>query len=141
MNEEFLNRLFSDYKPVTINIPFNEKEYKSGNGETIWAAVSNNDKEKYDNDCDNGTVEVMLLNNSVGFPSLMIGEKIMCEWRGKKIPVVPWNNIKDLEFDRVTVDVRKSQMKQLRGDHCSKCDCDCDCGGEIYIGHAQPFAD
>lgn len=142
MDKEFISKLFSNYKPAQINIPFSEKEYNSGNGETVWVAISNDDHaNKYHKDVSNDTIEVMLLNNSVGFPSLTQGSKISCELQGTKIPIIPWNSVKDLIFDEVTVNQKKAIMQLMGAGHTHCAKCNDDCTGEIYISHAEPFAD
>jgi len=142
MNKEAISKLFVNYKPVQINIPFSADEYNSGNGETVWVAVSNEDHaNKYHKDVNNDTMEVVLLNNSVGFSSLIQGSKIQCELKGTKIPIVPWNSVKNLIFNKENVKQKKMIMQMMGCGHTHCAKCSDDCTGEIYISHAQPFAD
>ena len=78
-----------DGEDFLVNLPRNWPSYKSGNGEGVWAvALKEEDYAQYTSISDNGTMEVMLLNDSIHYSKLKWGTIVEAEHRGDKRPVL-----------------------------------------------------
>ena len=70
-----------------VNLPFNEDDFNSGNGEGCWACCSKEDMEKMDKDipC---YFTAKILNDSLYYPNIKYGMEISCMFMGnRKRPV------------------------------------------------------
>lgn len=71
------------------NLPSCQEEYNSGNGEGChFLPLTEVDRDKYDEDCETGTINAIILNNSIFYPLLSWGTIVQLECRGKKRPVL-----------------------------------------------------
>ena len=75
---------------IKVNLPNNEANYLSGNGEGCFALVDEKTKIDYDNDKKGKGYTAILDNDSIYYPGLMAGTEIPIEMRGKNRPVVPY---------------------------------------------------
>lgn len=77
-------------KPFKVNLPYDEKEYKEGNGEGVFVQVPFLTAVAYHLDLTSPRLFVGVLDNdSVYYKGLKAGDKIPFELRGKNRPVVP----------------------------------------------------
>lgn len=71
------------------NLPSCQEEYQNGNGEGChFLPLTETDRKKYDEDCGAGTINAIILNDSIFYPSLNWGTIVQLECRGKKRPVL-----------------------------------------------------
>ena len=76
---------------IKVNLPSNEKNYLSGNGEGCWVLVNEDAFKAYENDENDTTYNGILDNDSIYYPGLLAGTEIPIETRGKCRPVVPYS--------------------------------------------------
>lgn len=77
---------------IKINLPDDSIKHRLGNGEGIWAIPINlKDYLKWNDDSKFDTIKVMLLNDSLYYPTLTWGSVIEVELRGDKRPVLSSN--------------------------------------------------
>jgi|GEM_PF-4032941 len=106
-----MKNLVNKYGHIKVNLPSTLNDYHNGNGEGMFAVVTNpEDKAKYDADCTSGLFIAILDNDSIYYPHLNAGTPVVCEYRGKNRPTACWNllgNNKEAEKNRQEV------LKQL----------------------------
>lgn len=61
---------------IKVNLPRNQENFISGNGEGCFVSISKLTFKKYQKDYDGGTFKGILENDSFYFPSLKAGTKI-----------------------------------------------------------------
>jgi hypothetical protein len=93
-----------------LNLPSTLKTYVSGNGEGIFAVV---DSVLLKSKIDNDTADVFsayAANDSVYYPHITCGTKILCEIRKGKRPVAVWAGLENKENAN---DLRKKTLAKL----------------------------
>lgn len=101
---------------IKVNLPRTEKDYINGNGEGVFCYVSDSVLKAYSKDEYGLICTGHLLNDSIYYPDLKIGDMVTFELRGKNRPVVTWarlENKKALSAEEIA-DFIKSIMN--RGD-------------------------
>lgn len=72
---------------IKVNLPLNEQDYLSGNGEGVWVLVDCKTKQLHDTDAVGGRYVGILDNDSVYYPGLKHGTEIAFEMRSEFRPV------------------------------------------------------
>jgi len=78
---------------IKVNLPPTIEEFRSGNGEGIWAVpVDSGALSKARSDESVGEqIEVYALNDSVYYPGVVWGSRVVCVTRGDCRPVAVWD--------------------------------------------------
>jgi hypothetical protein len=76
---------------IKVNLPRDKEAYLLGNGEGIWVKVEPLVKKAHDRDDIDAVYSGILANDSVYYPSLKIGNKVVFELRGNNRPVALWD--------------------------------------------------
>ena len=120
-----------------FNIPYDEEEYKKGFGEKVWGMMEKNDNEKITNREKGVIIKVLICNNCIGFPSLKIGTVVHCELRGDLCPIITWEYVKDLQFNKEAVDINIGSLQIAYP--CGECGKHFCSKHKIYLHHKSPF--
>lgn len=89
-----LDVLAKKHKLVRLNLPDTIENYKSGNGEGIFAVIpEKEDQEKYDADHSDGQFFAYSCSDSFYYPNIHCGDLILAEFRGSKRPIAVWDNL------------------------------------------------
>lgn len=73
---------------IMVNLPPEERDYLSGNGEGVWVLVDEETLEAYNRNSDDKNFVGILDNDSIYYPGLRAGMLIPFEMRGEYRPVV-----------------------------------------------------
>lgn len=76
---------------IKVNLPASQEAYNRGNGEGVWALVTQETKKAYDSDETGKAYTAILDNDSVYYPELVHGTEMPIEMRGENRPVVPYS--------------------------------------------------
>jgi hypothetical protein len=79
-------KLFNLGSLVEVNLPHSSASFESGNGETVWAQLSNRDFSLYNRDVET-TAVVALRNDPYLFPDLTYGQELTVRLRAGKKPI------------------------------------------------------
>jgi hypothetical protein len=91
-----MGRLIKNYKYFKLNLPSTIDEYRFGNGEGVWAvAASASDNKLARDDSVNKQFEAYLCNDSVYYPHMPFGSRVLGETRGGCRPVAVWDDLQD----------------------------------------------
>ena len=85
ISEEEVTRLGNSIGYFKVNLPSTKEDYESGSGEGVWAVVK--DQETYNelkSNKDTGTFHVYIANDSVYYPHLTCGSRVLVKHGGKK---------------------------------------------------------
>lgn len=91
-------RIELDEQMFKVNLPSNEKDYETANGEGIWAfACTYEDLDKVMDDSYHGRAFVVALNDSFYYPGLINYEDVLeVQCNGNKRPTITLEKIKEL---------------------------------------------
>lgn len=78
-------------KCIKVNIPLNEEDYITGNGEGVWVEIDWKTEELYDQDAVGTGYYGVLANDSLYYPELGCGDIIAFEMRGEHRPVADFH--------------------------------------------------
>lgn len=81
---------------IKANLPANQSDYATGNGEGCFFLVDDEAKKAYDTDEEGTVYEGILDNDSAYYPSLYHGMRMPLEMRGEFRPVVPLSFLQEL---------------------------------------------
>ena len=85
-------RVDSDYY-FKVNLPANQDNYESGNGEGVWAYTDAESYEKWKNDEQDAIIYVKILNDSIYYNGLRYGDLVPVELRGEYRPVAIYEEL------------------------------------------------
>lgn len=94
--EKKMKRLVKAYNYFKLNLPPSFDEYRSGNGEGIWAvAASAADNKLARGNSEDKQFEAYLCNYSTYYPHMSFGTRVLCETRGEYRPVAVWDDLQN----------------------------------------------
>ncbi|HCB94515.1 MAG TPA: hypothetical protein DEP65_01820 [Ruminococcus sp.] len=81
---------------IKVNLPFDEQDIITGNGEGIWISVSDEIKAKYDADVEDGVLYTGTAeNDSVYYRDLSCGDTVLFKLRGEKRAIADMDFLTD----------------------------------------------
>jgi len=108
-----MERLIKAYKCFKVNLPSTISEYRTGNGEGIWVvAASASDNKLIRGDSINKQFFAYLCNDSVYYPNLPYGSRVLFETRGGSRSVAVWDDLQDTKSAPAC---KKNVINKLQG--------------------------
>lgn len=102
---------------IKVNFPRNEESFKSGNGEGMWVLVDDEISKAYSLDAAGEVCFGTLDNDSVYYPALKAGERVVFELRGDNRPVAlikgffeNYKVISDEELETIMAEIMAENM-------------------------------
>ena len=94
ISEERVVELGDSIGYFKVNLPNTKESYHSGNGEGVWAVVEDKDiYDKYNNNELKNPFYVFIANDSIYYPYLICGSRVLVEPKGDKRPVAVWDKL------------------------------------------------